>query len=170
MPNRTPNPYPCFKEDEPGRIAYEFVTDQQIHYRAYFSDYSYMFGSHTFFCQFYSFDLVMIGGLRPPKFTQVDRRIADTVINCFIEIFQTIDNVVITVYDSSDHAELARKRKFNQWFNEAEILDIEKVDFEVADETYTLLSSVFLHTSLPDKAAILDRYQLILEGGNIPLD
>ncbi|MEZ0610854.1 DUF6169 family protein [Fibrella sp. WM1] len=170
MASRTPNPYPCTKEEEAGRISYAFVTDQHVHYRAYFSDYSYMFGSHTFLCQFYSFDLVVVGELRPPKFTQVDQRIADTVVNCFSAIFQAIDNVVITVYDSSDQAELARKRKFTKWFNDADVADIEKVDFEVADESYTLLSSVFLHTSLPDKDAILDRYQLILEGGNIPLD
>lgn len=170
MANRTPNPYPCHKSYESDRISYEFHTDQQIRYRAYFSDYGYMFGTHTLDCQFYSFDLVVVGEIRPPKFTAVDHRIADTVRGCFAEIFQSLANVVIAVYDSSDQAEAARKRKFNTWFNDADLSHIEKVDFEVDGEDYSLLTSVFIYIDLPCKEEVLDRYQQILEGGNIPLD
>jgi hypothetical protein len=129
-----------------------------------------MFGTPALNCSFYSFDLVVVGAISPPKFTKADARIADTVVACFAEIFKEVDNVVIAVYDSSDRAESARQRKFNAWFTNAGIDYVEKVDFELTDEHYSLLSSVFLHIDLPDKEAILNRYQLVLEGGNIPLD
>ncbi len=171
MTRKAPNPYRCHKDYETDRIFYEFQTDQNIRYRAYFSDYGYMFGTHTLNCRFYSFDLVVIGALRPPRFTPVDNRIADTVRGCFAEIFQSLDNVIIAAYDSTDKGEFARQRKFNAWFNEADdaFNHIEKVDFNVATEDYTLLTSVFLYTDLPEKEEVLATYQLILEGGNIPL-
>lgn len=170
MAKRASNPYPCLKALESGRIAYEFITDQKVRYRAYFSDYGYMFGSDTLDCQFYSFDLVVLGGVRPPKFTAVDLRIADTVRDCFEAIFQFLENVVIAVYDSSDKSELARRRKFDGWFKDADFDQIEKIDFDVEGEDYNLLSSVFIYRSLPNREAVLERYQLIMEGGNIPLD
>lgn len=163
-------PYHCRRESESKRIVYEFETDQKVRYMAYFSDYSYMFGAYSFGCEFYSFDLIVLDGVRPPKFTVTDPRIAETVRHCFVDIFQSLTNVVIAVYDSSDKNEQARRRKFNRWFNEATIDSIEKVDFEVDAEDYVLLSSVFLSSTLLHKEAVLDRYQQILENGNIPLD
>lgn len=170
MTEKASNPYPFVKSYEGDKILYDFETERKVRYVAYFSDYGYMFGNHDLDCNFFSFDLIVVGSLRPPKGTPPDPRIADTVRTIFIEIFQEIDNVVIAVYDSSDQSELARRRKFDQWFMGGGLDYVEKVDFEIPGEYYTLLSSVFLHTDLPNKEAVLNRYTLILEGGNIPLE
>nr|WP_293833414.1 DUF6169 family protein [uncultured Arsenicibacter sp.] len=165
-----PKPYPFHKQEEAGRIIYAFETDHHVHYRAYFSDYSYMFGSSVFSCRFLSFDLVLVGEIAPPKNTPTDYRIRDTIIACFKEIFQIFDNVVIAVYDSADKKERMRQRKFHAWFISAGIEYIEKIDFELEGEDYTLVSSVFLHTDLFEKEAVLELYQQVLEGGNMPLE
>lgn len=164
------NPYPFVKIHEEGRTFYDFETDHEVRYRAYFSDYNYMFGTHDLGCNILSFDLVVVGALRPPRGTPTDDRLADTVRTVFIKIFEEVENVVIAVYDSSDQGELARRRKFGQWFNESDTDYIEKVDFEMPGDDYALVSSIFLHTALLNKEAVLDRYTLVLEGGNIPLD
>ena len=170
MTEKASNPYPFVKSYEGDRILYDFETERKVRYVAYFSDYGYMFGTHHLDCHFLSFDITVVGSLRPPKGTPPDPRIADTVRTIFTEIFQEIDNVVIAVYDSSDQSELARRRKFDQWFTKGKLDYIEKIDFEVPSEYYTLISSVFLHTDIPNKEEILDHYALVLEGGNIPLD
>lgn len=170
MTEKVSNPYPFVKSHEGDRILYDFETERKVRYVAYFSDYGYMFGSHDLNCNFLSFDLSVVGSLRPPKGTPIDPRIADTVRIIFTEIFNEVENVVIAVYDSSDQSESARRRKFDQWFTDGSLDYVEKIDFEVPGEDYTLLSSVFLHVDLPNKEVVLDRYALVLEGGNIPLD
>jgi hypothetical protein len=170
MTPKASNPYPFVKSYEGDRIFYEFETERKVRYIAYFADYGYMFGTHDLGCNIRSFDLVVVGSLRPPKGTPSDPRIADTVRLIFDEIFEEIENVIVAVYDSTDQAELARRRKFDRWFTESAQNHIEKIDFEVPGEDYLLVSSVFLHISLPNKEAVLDRYALVLEGGNIPLD
>lgn len=170
MTQNDSNPYPFVKNYEGSRIFYDFETERKVRYRAYFSDYGYMFGTHDLGCTILSFDLVVVGSLRPPRGTPSDSRLADTVRTVFLEIFEEVDNVVIAVYDSSDQGELARRRKFDRWFTQGGIDYIEKVDFEMPSDDYALVSSIFLHTSLPNKEAVLDRYTLVLEGGNIPLD
>lgn len=170
MIEKPSNPYPYVKSDEGDRIFYDFETDHAVRYRAYFSDYDYMFGTHELDCRILSFDLMVVGALRPPRATPTDSRIADTVRLIFTEIFETLENVIIAVYDSTDQGESARRRKFDSWFRAGDLDYIEKVDFEIPTEDYLLISSVFLHTAIPNKEAILDRYTLILEGGNIPLD
>lgn len=169
MIRRAQNPYVCRKEYEENRFFYEFETDQKVRYRAYFSDYSYMFGTHELECNLYSFDLDVVGSNRPPKYTAVDYRIADTVCWCFIEVFQSISNVIVAVYDSTDKGEYARKRKFESWFNGAGINYIERVDFEL-NEDYNLLSAIYIHVDLMIKEEVINRYQMVLENGNIPLD
>lgn len=170
MTQKAFDPYPFVKSYEGDRILYDFMTDRKVRYVAYFSDYGYMFGTHDLGCNFLSFDLTVVGSLRPPKGTPSDPRIADTVRLIFEETFEEVENVVIAVYDSTDQGELARRRKFDQWFTQGASNHIEKVDFEVPGDDYDLISSVFLHIQLPNKEAVLDRYALVLAGGNIPLD
>jgi hypothetical protein len=170
MTNQAFNPYPFVKTNEGDKIFYEFETDREVRYRAYFSAHDYMFGTHDLGCQFFSFDLLVVGSLRPPRGTPSDPRIAQTVQVFFGDIFARVDNVVIAVYDSSDQLQFARQRKFNSWFDGADTAYIERVDYEISTEDYTLLSSLFVRVDLPTKEAVLDLYGLVLEGGNIPLD
>lgn len=173
MPSSTVfNPYPfvVLEEAEASRIAYQFTTDHQVTYQAVFSDYDYMFGTHDLGCQLYTFDLIVIGSLLPPPGTPVDSRIGDTVSYFFRRIFERIDNVVIAVYDSSDQHERQRARRFASWANKARIDYVERVDFDVDLEDYPLLATLFHHVDLPNRDAVLERYELVLAGGNIPLD
>lgn len=117
MTEKASNPYPFVKTSEGDKILYDFVTEREVRYVAYFSDYEYMFGTHDLGCNFLSFDLTVVGSLRPPRGTPPDPRIADTVRLIFEQTFEQIQNVVIAVYDSTDQGELARRRKFDQWFS-----------------------------------------------------
>ena len=106
------SPYLLQQNDD---YSYEFVTDQEIKYKIYFLDYSYMFADYAHItCPVYSFNIDAIEG--DPDNSPGDDRVGATVSDAMNLFFSKLDNVAVYVCDSMDERQYARKRKFDLWF------------------------------------------------------
>ncbi len=92
-----------------------FITDYNIKYKMYFSEYGHRFRDPVMARCVYLFNIVVEEG--KPGENGVDLRVADTVFAVLRRFFEEQTKALIYICDSSDSRELARKRKFDIWFN-----------------------------------------------------
>lgn len=162
-------PYSCEREDTPTGTNFLFATDWGVRYVAHFFNYGYLFGSDQLGCHFYSFDLFPVGMYRPPKGTPEDLRIAATVQHLFTNWFEQINNIIIAVYEESDGLQQARRRKFENWFEESGVDYIEKHDFDFADEEGARLASLFIRTDFESKQRAIDNFVYAIVNGHVAI-
>lgn len=133
------NPYPLRETDS---YSFEFTTQNNVEYKIYFIDYSYMFEDYEHItCPIYTFNIEIISG----NSLVLDDRIKITVLKVVELFFLSIDNVVIYVCESLDKRQYARKRKFDMWFNNSNNESIIKEDGIAKIEGVDILNSILIH-------------------------
>jgi len=83
----------------------------------------------------------------------LDDKVGETVVEIFKRFFESNDNVVIYVCDSSDDRHFARKRKFDWWFWKYNDGSIVKVDGVAVIANFEIYNSLLIHreNKLADK-------------------
>lgn len=116
-----PNPYNLLENS----YGFTFITDFGCEYTVYFIIADHYFSSNnTFNNNIYEFGFRKETGRK-----KNDPRVQDTITNVLIQFFnQNKEGVLIYNCDTSDQVEQARKNLFDQWYKEAEIENLVKLD------------------------------------------
>lgn len=140
--------------DESNELTYEFITTSGIKYKIYFLDYSYMFAEYSnMIYPVFSLNIDAIDG--NPEFSPLDKRIALTLSMIIHQFFEKIDHLLIYVCDSVDERHYARKRKFDNWFNEYNNGTLKKEDGIATIEGGKIYNSIIFHKDHPGLSDII---------------
>ena len=146
-----------------GPLSFEFVTDQGVIYNATFFDYNTSLPGYPELAEaIYSFTLDIILEINDTPL-RPDERLGETIVAIFMKFFNSRQNVVVYVCDSSDDRHLARKRKFDFWFwkyNDGTIL---KVDSLAVIEDMEIYNSVLVHKDNVNATRIIEGFYLLNE-------
>ena len=118
------HPYKFRKADD---ATYYFQTDNGLKYKAYFIEFP------ATFYKLYSFSFEKEEGRAP-----YDSRVEDTIITILSDFFDSENYVLGYTCDVTDGREMARKRLFNRWFQQAKDDSLRKIDFQT-DNIYVSL-------------------------------
>ena len=106
-------PYPLKTIDN---LSFEFVTHAGITYKIYFLKASHLFADYQQIkCPVYEINFIPIDG--NPFNNISDQKIGATIQLVLSLFFENIRNVAIYVCESLDNRQIARKRKFDAWFD-----------------------------------------------------
>lgn len=98
-----------------GHVIFEFSTDSGIKYEVYFANYSSLFENYPEIrCAVYCCGIEVAEG--HPSVSPLDKKVGATIAEIIKFFFAETSNVIVYVCDSLDNRELARKRKFDDWF------------------------------------------------------
>ena len=94
--------------------------------------------------------------------TSVDVRIQITIESILSTFFENNTNAVVAVMETLDGKHLARKRLFDKWYNQSNILTIEKYEAACNTEEIEIVSILLVTKNNPFKKVILsDYYELV---------
>ncbi|MGN0186548.1 MAG: DUF6169 family protein [Paludibacteraceae bacterium] len=117
-------PYDFRKADD---ATYYFETENGLKYRAYFIELS------ATFYKLYSFSFEKQEGK-----VLYDQRIKDTIVTVLADFFASENYILGYTCDITDGREMARKRLFDRWFQQANSVSLRKIDFQT-DNIYVSL-------------------------------
>lgn len=153
------HPYEFVRESD---TDYTFTTDEGIVYRAYFIDYSDQFPALE---HIYSFNI-------EPEETRaihpIDIRIAHTVVSILTKFFQSNENAMLMVCDSTDGKEYKRKLLFERWYQHYKSGDIVKYDASLDTGDYMLYVSLFLRSTNPNYRQIVYSFYNLVSNNMCP--
>ena len=139
------------------------MTDYGLRYVIYFIDYSTQFADYPFLVgRIFMFNIEVTDGdaSRSPH----DERIALTVIQIFGAFFSRQQNVAIYICDGHDGRELARKRKFDYWFDKYNEGLFMKSDNIAVVEDLQIYNSIILHIHNDHRYQILHAFEELNRG------
>jgi len=147
------------------KLSYQFSTDHGIVYDANFVDYSFLFPEYPEFSKdVYTFNLEVVKGNIYEQ--AMDAKIAKTVIAIFLTFFNSKQNIVIYICDTTDDRQFARKRKFDTWFwryNDGSFL---KEDGLAVISDVPIYNSLLVHKQNKYIDSIIKAFQILNERAN----
>lgn len=130
--------YPLLIKDE---FTFEFIATSGIKYEAYFFSYDFMFSDYPKIqSPIFTFNIEPLEG--NPDLVPLDDKIGATVAEIFRLFFIQFQNVIVYVCESVDNRQLARKRKFDQWFwafNDGSLIKEDRMAIVEGVEIYNTL-------------------------------
>jgi hypothetical protein len=99
-----------------------------------------------------------------PSASSHDERIALTVIHVFNAFFTKLQHVAIYICDGHDGRQLARKRKFDYWFDKYNEGVFMKSDHVAVVEDMQIYNSIILHVHNGNRQEILAAYEELNRG------
>ena len=141
-------PYEYRKIDE---LNYEFVNRDSIRYHLYFTPISSIYPD---FVNTYSFSIEREGTNPHP----IDLRIAATVVYILRRFFETIENAMIMVCDSTDGKQHKRRNLFDHWFRYYNDGTLTTINAEVGEGDYELLLSIYFRKDNPYKQQLIKAF------------
>ena len=146
--------------------TFEFRTINDLLYKVYFVDSTWMFEEYPQIeCPIYSFNLEAIEG--NPALSVHDNRIGDTIGHIMDLFFSNINNIAVYVCESIDTRQMARKRKFDYWFNKYKNENLLKEDgVAVLNEEEVTYNSIIVHKDNEYAIQILEAYKELNEANN----
>ena len=141
-------PYEYRKIDE---LNYVFVNRDGIRYHLYFTPISSIYPDllNTF-----SFSIEREGTKPHP----IDLRIAATVVYILRRFFETVENAMIMVCDSTDGKQHKRRNLFDRWFQLYNDGTLATVNAEVGQGEYELLLSIYFRKDNPNKQQLIKAF------------
>lgn len=141
-------PYEYRKIDE---LNYVFVNRDGIRYHLYFTPISSIYPDllNTF-----SFSIEREGTKPHP----IDLRIAATVVYILRRFFETVENAMIMVCDSTDGKQHKRRNLFERWFQLYNDGTLATVNAEVGQGEYELLLSIYFRKDNPNKQQLIKAF------------
>ena len=157
-------PYDYIAEGEANNV-YAFVTISGVFYEVRFKP------SGDYISPVYSwrdslFEIVIDVAYAPnPARIPADRSVLVTIIAIIIEFFAVHERVVLYICDDSDSRQLARKRKFDNWYARFGSADYAKFDLltpiEAGEPFY---ASFFYRTDNPYRHEIIKAFEQLASG------
>ena len=141
-------PYEYRKIDE---LNYEFVNRDSIRYHLYFTPISSIYPDLV---NTYSFSIEREGTNPHP----IDLRIAATVVYILRRFFETIENAMIMVCDSTDGKQHKRRNLFDHWFRYYNDGTLTTINAEVGEGDYELLLSIYFRKDNPYKQQLIKAF------------
>lgn len=107
------------------------------------------------------YELVIEVAFAPdPSHIPADRSIFPTIVAIISDFFTVYERVILYICDDSDSRELARKRKFDNWFNRLGDHPFEKYDLPtVANGSERYFASIFFRYDNPLRLAIITAFE-----------
>lgn len=139
----------CYSYQRKDDYSFEFSTTQNLVYKVYFLDYSFMFSGYDLLqSNVLSLNIDVISG--NPDLSANDEKVGMTIALILKVFFEDNKNVAIYVCDNLDERHIARKRKFDLWFwlyNDGEFL---KEDGLAVIDGAEIYSSIIIHRQNPE--------------------
>jgi len=126
MVSNSQNPYKVIEENP---LDYSFVSRDGINYHLYFTPISSIYPDLV---NTYSFSIEREGTNPHP----IDLRIAATVVHILRRFFETIENAMIMVCDSTDGKQHKRRNLFDHWFRYYNDGTLTTINAEVGEGDY----------------------------------
>lgn len=123
-----------FQLDDEDMNVYSFQTTNGALYNVVFKSSPYVFGTDAVFAPYlYELIIALIGEDLPPK--GMDKLIPLTIHSIFKDFYKRYNdnNVCLYICESSDGKQLAKARKFDNWFNLLENAGFIKLGDEIVD-------------------------------------
>ena len=140
------HPYDFRKAED---AVYYFETENGLKYKAYFIEFP------STFYKLYSFSFDKEEGDAPH-----DKRVEDTIIAILADFFDSENYVLGYTCDVTDGHEMARKRLFNYWFEQANDGSLRKIDFQTDN---IFVSLIVNRDYFAIDAAVQDVNQLFID-------
>ena len=148
MVSNSQNPYKVIEENP---LDYSFVSRDGINYHLYFTPISSIYPD---FVNTYSFSIEREGTNPHP----IDLRIAATVVYILRRFFETIENAMIMVCDSTDGKQHKRRNLFDHWFRYYNDGTLTTINAEVGEGDYELLLSIYFRKDNPYKQQLIKAF------------
>ena len=148
MVSNSQNPYKVIEENP---FDYSFVSRDGINYHLYFTPISSIYPDLV---NTYSFSIEREGTNPHP----IDLRIADTVVHILRRFFETIENAMIMVCDSTDGKQHKRRNLFDHWFRYYNDGTLTTINAEVGEGDYELLLSIYFRKDNPYKQQLIKAF------------
>ena len=145
-------PYEYRKIDE---LNYVFVNRDGIRYHLYFTPISNVYPDLV---NTYSFSIEREGTNPHP----IDLRIAATVVDVLRRFFESIENAMIMVCDSTDGKQHKRRNLFDRWFHFYNDGTLTTISAEVGEGDYELLLSIYFKKNNPNKKLLIKAFGELL--------
>ena len=140
------HPYDFRKAED---AVYYFGTENGLKYKAYFIEFP------STFYNLYSFSFDKEEGDSPH-----DQRVEDTIVAILADFFDSENYVLGYTCDVTDGREMARKRLFNRWFEQANDGSLRKIDFQTDN---IFVSLIVNRDYFAIDAAVQDINQLFID-------
>ena len=152
MVSNLQNPYKVIEENP---LDYSFVNRDGINYHLYFTPISSIYPDllNTF-----SFSIEREGTKPHP----IDLCIAATVVYILRRFFETVENAMIMVCDSTDGKQHKRRNLFDRWFQLYNDGTLATVNAEVGQGDYELLLSIYFKKTNPYKQQLIKAFSDLL--------
>jgi Family of unknown function (DUF6169) len=147
--------------------AYSFLTTNRDSYRITFKPTPYLFNENSIYShQTFEFSIILAEnptGINPP----IDNKIPFTIASIFSDFFENSDiTVAIYICDSSDGRQLARQRKFDNWYSFYSNVFI-KIDGKFKESDGTIIPvSLIIKENNPFRTQIFDEFLNVVHGYN----
>ena len=148
MVSNSQNPYKVIEENP---LDYSFVNRDGINYHLYFTPISSIYPD---LLNTYSFSIEREGTNPHP----IDLRIAATVVDVLRRFFETIENAMIMVCDSTDGKQHKRRNLFDRWFHFYNDGTLTTISAEVGEGDYELLLSIYFKKNNPNKRQLIKAF------------
>lgn len=148
MVSNSQNPYKVIEENP---FDYSFVSRDGINYHLYFTPISSIYPDLV---NTYSFSIEREGTNPHP----IDLRIAATVVHILRRFFETIENAMIMVCDSTDGKQHKRRNLFDHWFRYYNDGTLTTINAEVGEGDYELLLSIYFRKDNPYKQQLIKAF------------
>ena len=158
MPNDTPQNSYEFLYAGGDQNAYFFVTDREVAYQVKFVPSDYLFSSQSTF-QIQAFEMSISVAEKPAGGrVPADLLIPLTIAAIFFDFFQTREQVVVYVCDTSDKRQSARARKFDAWFYAYSHVHLAKLNKIIPDGDKFTFISMILHDQHPYRNQVAEAF------------
>jgi len=148
MVSNSQNPYKIIEENP---LDYSFVNRDGINYHLYFTPISSIYPD---LLNTYSFNIEREGTNPHP----IDLRIAATVVDVLRRFFETVENAMIMVCDSTDGKQHKRRNLFDRWFHFYNDGTLTTISAEVGEGDYELLLSIYFKKNNPNKQQLIKAF------------
>jgi len=148
MVSNSQNPYKVIEENP---LDYSFVNRDGIRYHLYFTPISSIYPD---LLNTYSFSIEREGTNPHP----IDLRIAATVVDVLRRFFETVENAMIMVCDSTDGKQHKRRNLFDRWFHFYNDGTLTTISAEVGEGDYELLLSIYFKKNNPNKQQLIKAF------------
>lgn len=150
------NPY---KTTETEGLYYTFVTKDDIVYRAYFLNVSYL---HPDLINTYTFNIEPVGDTNTTRHP-IDTRIGMTIAYILHNFFTKNQNSMLMACDNTDGKEDKRRKLFDRWYNIYNDNSLIKLDAALENDIYKLHISMYINKTNPRRGQLISAFNDLIK-------
>lgn len=138
--------------------VFEFTTALGVRYKTYFLDYSVVFEHYPdTIGPVHSFGVEVLKG--NPASSPPDQKVGATIAEVIRLLLTETENIIVYVCDNLDNKQLARKRKFDNWFNRYNDGSYTKYNNIALIDGVEVYNSIILHNQNKQYHLVLSAFE-----------